>query len=228
MRLLLIEIDAHRCAQIEHRVVSWRPETELVVRNPVLQGQLAPEFLAQGFDAVLLAHEWPGGSGLAWAKELAGRAGFAPIVLLSEQAADLAAHPQPVAPGVHIVARDEIDQDKFLQVLDAAQHRQSVARAVASAGRDAQRFGGAFIRGYRCVRRLAAGPVSDLYLAESAPAGTLVALKVARDLHCEQSDLDDSFRRFLQEYEIVQRIRGPHVVRLYDLGVSDEHAWLVM
>jgi len=228
MRLLLIEIDAHRCAQIEHRVVSWRPETELVVRNPVLQGQLAPEFLAQGFDAVLLAHEWPGGSGLAWAKELAGRAGFAPIVLLSEQAADLAAHPQPVAPGVHIVARDEIDQDKFLQVLDAAQHRQSVARAVASAGRDAQRFGGAFIRGYRCVRRLAAGPVSDLYLAESAPAGTLVALKVARDLHREQSDLDDSFRRFLQEYEIVQRIRGPHVVRLYDLGVSDEHAWLVM
>src|SRR6266478_1065858 len=227
MRLLLIEIDAHRCAQIEHRVVSWRPQAELVVRNPVLQGQLAPEFLAQGFDAVLLAHEWPGGSGLAWAKELAGRTGFAPIVLLSERAADLAAH-EPILPGVHVVARDEIGQDRFLQLLEGAQHRQSVARAVASAGRDGQRFGDAFIRGYRCIRRLAAGPVSDLYLAESAQAGTLVALKVARDLHREQSDLDDSFRRFLQEYDIAQRIRSPCVVRLYDLGVSDEHAWLVM
>jgi serine/threonine protein kinase len=57
----------------------------------------------------------------------------------------------------------------------------------------------------------------------------LVALKVARDRHVEHSgELDDSFRRFLQEYEIVQRIRSPGIVRLYDLGVSDEHAWLVM
>jgi eukaryotic-like serine/threonine-protein kinase len=38
----------------------------------------------------------------------------------------------------------------------------------------------------------------------------------------------DAFRRFLQEYEIAQRIDCPAVVRFYDLGVSDEHAWLVM
>src|SRR5256885_13224554 len=36
------------------------------------------------------------------------------------------------------------------------------------------------------------------------------------------------FRRFLQEYEIGQRINDPAVVRPHDLGVSDEHAWLVM
>jgi serine/threonine protein kinase len=93
---------------------------------------------------------------------------------------------------------------------------------------EAQRFGGVFIRGYRYVRRLASGKMSDLYVAESQQAGTLVALKVARDRQQEENDLDDSFRRFLQEYEIVQRIRSPWVVRLFDLGVSDEHAWLVM
>jgi len=38
----------------------------------------------------------------------------------------------------------------------------------------------------------------------------------------------DAFRRFLQEYEIAQRIASAAVVRLHDLGVSDEHAWLVM
>src|SRR6201998_3603517 len=36
------------------------------------------------------------------------------------------------------------------------------------------------------------------------------------------------FQRFLQEYELAQRIDSPAVVRLHDLGVSDEHAWLVM
>jgi serine/threonine protein kinase len=90
-----------------------------------------------------------------------------------------------------------------------------------------QRFGEAFIRGYRRIRRLAAGPVSELYLAESEQAGALVVLKSARDQQA-QNELDSSFRRFLQEYEIVQRIRHPGVVRLYDLGVSDEHAYLVM
>ncbi len=95
-------------------------------------------------------------------------------------------------------------------------------------GRDTQRFGSAFIRGYRCIRRIATGPVSDLYLAESETAGALVALKVVRDRHKDQYDLDHTFRRFLQEYEIVQRIRHPGIVQLYDLGISDEHAWLVM
>ncbi|MDB6046522.1 MAG: hypothetical protein JWM63_5073 [Gammaproteobacteria bacterium] len=229
MRLLLIEEDSRRCAEIRQRVALWRPDAELVVRDPVLQGALPPELLAQGFDAVLLAGEWSGGSGLAWAKELAGRAGFAPIVLLSGR--DSAAY-EAIPLGVYLVSREEVAQERFTQVLAAAEHRQSFARAVwrtSVAGRDAQRFGSAFIRGYRHIRRIATGTVSDLYLGESEAAGTLVALKVARDRHVEHSgELDDSFRRFLQEYEIVQRIRSPGIVRLYDLGVSDEHAWLVM
>jgi len=55
-----------------------------------------------------------------------------------------------------------------------------------------------------------------------------VALKVARDRQDEGEQPVDAFQRFLQEHEIVQRIASDAVVRLYDLGVSDEHAWLVM
>ena len=80
MRLLLIEEDARRCAHIRERLISWRPHAELVVHCPVAQGALARDFLAQGFDVVMLADEWPGGRGLTWARELSGRAGFAPIV----------------------------------------------------------------------------------------------------------------------------------------------------
>ena len=198
------------------------------MRDPVVEGPLPHEFLAQGFDAVLLAEEWSGGSGLGWAKELAARVGFAPLVLLSGR--DSVAY-EAIPLGVQVVDRDEPGQGRLLEVLTSAQQRQSFARAVwrtSAAGRESQRFGGAFIRGYRHIRRIATGTVSDLYLGESEAAGTLVALKVARDRHLESRDLDDSFRRFLQEYEIVQRIRSPGVVRLYDLGVSDEHAWLVM
>ena len=86
MRVMLIDEDARRCAQIRERLTTWRPQATLTVHSPLKQGALAPEFLAQGFDAVLLADEWPGGRGLAWARELAARAGFAPIVLLQKRA----------------------------------------------------------------------------------------------------------------------------------------------
>ena len=229
MRLLLIEEDARRCAHIRQRLASWRPQAQLIVHSPVSQGALAPEFLAQGFDAVLLAEVWPGGRGLTWARELASRAGFAPLVLLC--GTDHSAVRDAAALGAYTLSYDELDQDAFAQVLTAAERRQVHARAVwrtSLAGRETQRFGEAFIRGYRCIRRLAAGPMSDLFVGESERAGTLVALKVARDLQDEQHEPLDMFRRFLQEYEIAQRINDPAVVRLHDLGISDDHAWLVM
>src|SRR6202023_4266548 len=204
MRLLLIEEDAHRCAHIRQRLASWRPQAQLIVHSPVSQGALPPEFLAQGFDAVLLAEVWPGGRGLNWARELASRAGFAPLVLLC--GADRSAARDAAALGAYTLSPDELDRDTFAQVLTAAERRQAYARAVwrtSGAGRETQRFGDAFIRGYRCIRRLAAGPMSDLFVAESERAGTLVALKVARDRQDEDQPVD-AFRRFLQEYEIAQ------------------------
>src|ERR1700740_691121 len=83
MRWCLIEEDKRRCADFRQRLAALRPQAELVVRDPVVQGPLPTEFLAQGYDAVILSGVWSGGGGLAWAKELAGRSGFAPLVLLS-------------------------------------------------------------------------------------------------------------------------------------------------
>jgi len=224
MRLLLIEDDAAQCETIQHRLTSRKPDAQIVVRNPDLQGPLAPEFLAQGFDAVLLGD----GRGLDELRDLTGRAGFAPIIFIAAQvdgneAKDLGAHA--------VLSRDEIQSEHFFAALADAEWTQSRARQkwqTSPAGRDTQRFGSAFIRGYRCIRRIASGPISDLYLAESELAGALVALKVVRDRNKDQYDLDHTFRRFLQEYEIVQRIKHPSVVQLYDLGISDDHAWLVM
>jgi serine/threonine protein kinase len=92
---------------------------------------------------------------------------------------------------------------------------------------ESQCFGGAFVRGYRRVRQVAAGTRADIFLAERVASRSLVALKVVRDQQ-ERGEAPDSFLRFLQEYEIAQRISHPGIVRLFDLGVSDEHAWLVM
>jgi tRNA A-37 threonylcarbamoyl transferase component Bud32/DNA-binding NarL/FixJ family response regulator len=230
MRLLMIEDDARYCALIRHHLTCRWPDAELVVSSPVLHPMPAPEYVAQGFDAVLVSYEWPGGRGIDWVKDFASRPRFAPIIFLSEQADDAEAR-QALAYGAHAaLGKTKIDHERLLEAFATAFGKQMQARAdwrTSAEAKEMQRFGEAFIRGYRRIRRLAAGPVSELYLAESEQAGTLVVLKVARDQQA-QNELDSSFRRFLQEYEIVQRIRHPGVVRLYDLGVSDQHAYLVM
>src|ERR1700752_4409082 len=119
MRLLLIEEDAHRCEHIRERLASWRPQAQLIVHSPLSQGALAPEFLAQGFDAVLLADTWPGGRGLSWARELAGRSGFAPLVLLCGE--DRSAARDAAALGAYSLSHDELDRDAFTEVLTAAE-----------------------------------------------------------------------------------------------------------
>ena len=230
MRLLMFEDDARYCALIRHHLTCRWPDAQLVVSSPVAHPKPAPEFLAQGFDAVLLSHAWPGGRGLEWLQDFVARPRFAPIIFLSGGSEDDDAR-AAIKLGAHAaIGRSKIEHGKLLDALASASSKQVQARAewrTSAEAHAAQKFGEAFIRGYRRIRRLAAGPVSELYLAESEQAGALVVLKVARDQQTE-NELDQSFRRFLQEYEIVQRIRAPGVVRLYDLGVSDQHAYLVM
>ena len=230
MRLLMVEDDARFTALIQHHASCRWPEARLTVHSPRMQGALSPEFLAQGFDAVLIAGSGAGGRGFDWLRDAVRRPGFAPVIFLTSDPSAARAR-QAMELGAHAVLdRGRFEHEQLIDALSAAAEKQSVARAnwrTAADAQEVQRFSGAFVPGYRRIRQLAGGRVSDLYLAESEQAGALVVLKVARDLE-PANELDQSFRRFLQEYEIVRRITHPSIVRLYDLGVSDAHAYLVM
>src|SRR5581483_831421 len=128
MRLLLIEEDPRRCALIQHHLTSWKPDVGVVLHSPRLQGTLAPGFLAQGFDAVLLSRLWAGGRGLDWVRDLAGRTGFAPVVLLSEYSDDADARRALELGAEAVIGRDELDSPRFFGILDAAAERQARAR----------------------------------------------------------------------------------------------------
>ncbi len=226
----MIEDDARFTALIQHHASCRWPEARLTVHSPRVQGALSPEFLAQGFDAVLVAGSGPDARGFDWLREAVRRPGFAPVIFLSSDPSDARAR-QALGLGAQAVLdRGRFEHEVLIAALSAAAQKQAIARAnwrTAADAQEVQRFSGAFVPGYRRIRQLSGGRVADLYLAESEQVGALVALKVARDRE-PANELDQSFRRFLQEYEIVRRITHPSIVRLYDLGVSDEHAYLVM
>jgi serine/threonine protein kinase len=129
-----------------------------------------------------------------------------------------------------VLVKNRIEHEGFLALLEAASrdHKRALADwRVSPEAIESRRFGEARIPEYRRARLLARGSVSQLYVAESEKAGTLVVLKVTPSRR-DESGIDQVFARFLQEYEIAQRVRHPNIVRLYELGVADDHAYLAM
>jgi eukaryotic-like serine/threonine-protein kinase len=66
-----------------------------------------------------------------------------------------------------------------------------------------------------------------IYLAESERAGAMVVLKVFSQVP-DVSERLVGFDRFIQEYEIVAGLNHPNIVRIYDLGIADDHAYIAM
>ena len=230
MRLLLVEEDPKVRSLLRHHLSCRWPEVRISAHPPLQRGPLPPEFLAQGYDAVLLSPPSEEDDGIAALHELCTRPGFAPVIFvmprdvpaLRERAMDAGAY--------GVVVRSRIDHDGLLKMLEAAgrDHRRALADwRISPEAIESRRFGEARIPEYRRARLLARGSVSQLYVAESEKAGTLVVLKVTPSRR-DESGIDQVFARFLQEYEIAQRVRHPNIVRLYELGVADDHAYLAM
>jgi eukaryotic-like serine/threonine-protein kinase len=230
MRLLLIVQDARYRSLIRHHVTCEWPGAELIMRSARAHGRLPPEFLAQGYDAVLIDQDWQAGSGLDWLRDLAARPGFAPVIFLADQGDTDTARQARIFGTFAVLTKQRFSHVTLIDVLTEAARVQQRAQAdwrVSPAAEESRRFGSVRIPGYRCVRRLAGGSVSQLYLAESHKAGALMVIKVTPSVR-DASGIDQSFERFLQEYEIAHRLHHSCIVRCHELGVADDHAYLAM
>jgi len=229
LRLLLIEEDAKVRALIRHHVSCRWPEAQIRAHPPAVRGPLPGEFLAQGYDAVLLS-SLRDGQGIAWLRELVSRRGFAPVIFLIDSNEEALRAHATEAGACGVVYRDRVDHAYFIELLQRArrEHRRALADwRVSPEALESRRFGDARIPGYRRARLLARGSISQLYVAESEKVGALVALKVTPSRR-DESGVDQALARFIQEYEIAQRVRHANIVRLYELGVADDHAYLAM
>ncbi|WP_428262331.1 protein kinase domain-containing protein [Haliangium sp.] len=85
---------------------------------------------------------------------------------------------------------------------------------------------GARVGGCTIERHIASGNFGSVYAAKRGEQGQRVAVKV---LHPELINFGEPFVRFLREARILDLIRHPNVVRVFDSGVlSDGRAFLVM
>jgi hypothetical protein len=213
----------------QHVLIVW-PEAECRVHAPMVSGRLHSAFCAIGYDVVLLDDRVERGRGSEWFENLMHRPGFPPVIYLAPaDEADLMEEIMRRG-ALECIVRERIDHRRLALALRAGvqQRRQELALLSTAGNADqVSRFGEIRILGHRFVRELAVGGSSMVYLAESERAGDMVVLKVLRD--AEEAGTDHiQFARFLQEYELISKIRHPNVVRIYDLGIADDHAYIAM
>jgi serine/threonine protein kinase len=231
MRLLLIDDDPRYRTLLRHHISCDWPDVDLVSYNPRVRGPLTPGFLAQGYSAVLLDHEWKGGgSGAEWLKDFQARGGFAPVIFLAADDESADAEAARAAGAFEVLGKKKIKHTVLNGAIRRAADEQAKAQGRWRMSPDAkleQDFAGARLKAYRRIELIAKGSVSDLFLAESADVGGVVVLKVTPAVR-KDSGIDQSMERFLQEFEILRGIQHPNIVRIYDLGVTDDHLFLAM
>jgi hypothetical protein len=227
MRLLLIaERAEYRLLVRKHVEIDW-PEAVIVEHRLGEDAAFEAQFAAAGFDAAVLIAAPPTARAELLAADLLARPEFAPIVFVLLEDAPLKI---PAVPGLQRLYGRRVDRAALLRLLAAAAREQFKVQALRRshpAFAERYRFGAVSIRGHRCLRQVGSGGMCEIYLAESERAGMLVVLKVFSQVP-DVSERFVGFDRFLQEYEIVARLTHRNIVRIYALGVADDHAYIAM
>ncbi len=225
-RFLVITDQTSFGRALEHHISIVWSDAECRIHSPKHSGRFHSAFAAIGYDAVLLDDRVEQGLGLDWLRDLIQRPQFPPIVYFAA-GDDLARAKAALEAGaIACVVRERIDHGKLAQALrDGVTRRRSAVPSLLVD--EHSRFGPITIFGHRFVSELAVGGTSLVYLAEGQRAGEMVVLKVLSEQADEQKG-QLHFRRFLQEYELISRIRHPNVVRIFDMGIASDRAYIAM
>jgi tRNA A-37 threonylcarbamoyl transferase component Bud32 len=231
VRALIVSDRAdYRQLLAHHVTLEWRDALPAEY-EPSTRGRLPPGFTGAAYDVVLLDHEVQEGRGLEWLEDLAERQYFPPIVYFVP-GADAALSGKALSCGAaHVLGRAEFEHGQLASALRCAM--ESRHNVLADTSRAAlaplppDRFGSVRIRGYCCLRRIAVGGSSSVFLAEHAKTGEKRVLKIFRQVP-DVVEGSTTFDRFLREYELVAHLDHPNIVRIYDIGVADDHLFLAM
>ncbi len=222
---MIIDGQADFRTLLMHHVTTHWADAIISAYDPITAGHLPDEFGGAGNDLVLLGSELGDREGIDVVKRFLKTKIFPAVVYFgAEEEKD--AILRAGADGFFV--RDTIMHDALIVKLSdilIARHR------LASTGSlfvgDLATGINPLIRGYRFIRKLGTTEHSAVYLAERESVHQNVVLKVLRQI----PDVDDTvgaFDRFLQEYELIAELDHPNIVRIFDLGVGDDHAHIAM
>lgn len=81
------------------------------------------------------------------------------------------------------------------------------------------------LQGYRLIKKLGEGGMSQVFLAEHTATGAQHVLKLIR---ITEDDDGEILQRFISEYALISQIDHPNVAKIFAQGFSTSHAYIAM
>ena len=221
---MIIDAQSDFRTLLMHHVTTHWPDAIITVYDPVTAGYLPDEFSGAGNDIVLLGSDQGDRDSLSILRQFVETPAFPAVIYFGEDSKS-----QALAAGASAYfQKDNVRHNAFIvRMGDVLRNRQRVATTDSLFVGDMSTGIHPLIKGYRFIKRIAVSEHSAVYLAKKESVGVNMVLKVLRQVP-DVSDGLGAFDRFLQEYEMIADLDHPNIVRIYDLGVSDDHAHIAM
>mgnify|MGYP001546687301 CR=1 FL=1 len=223
---MIIDGQAAFRSLLMHHVSTHWPDAIITDFDPIVGGHLPDEFSGAGNDVILLGSELGDRQGVDVVKRFRKNPNFPAVVYFGRK--DEAG---PVldrgADGFFL--REGFSHDALIvRLSDILVARRRVSSTGSLFMGDKAAGIEPLIKGYRFIKKLGTSSHSSVYLAEREATGVKMVLKVLRQIPDVNEESIAAFDRFLQEYEMIAGIDHPNIVKIFDLGVADDHAHIAM
>jgi serine/threonine protein kinase len=225
IKAIIIEANKDYRSLLAHHLTSHWPSSKITEYDPEESGRFSEGFSGAGNDLVVLGDPLGEESGLDWLRQFIAVKDFPPVIVLGD-GLDRNIVAAIKAGASDYISRTNISHENFIEiceaVLDTAEAgRESSSSTVKSA------IDIPALKGYEVERRISGGEIASVYLTRDTNTGRDTVLKVLRQVP-DTGGGNVAFDRFLREFELIGKLSHPNIVKIFNLGIADDHAFIAM
>jgi len=228
LKVLIIDDDEDLRNLLAHYLIQEWPELQVEQFDPLLREMPDASFPLGDYDVVILDYMLGRGDGLDWLQQLKRRADCPSVLFLTGAGNEVIAVRAMKLGADDYQRKQELTRERLvasMRELVMVKLEKGTTQAL-SARAEGHELGARIqIPGISVLRLIGEGGMSRVYLASREGDDEPLVVKILRS---EVTNDKSALERFIEEYNLVERIRCRHVARIYGHGVSDGLAYLVM
>jgi FixJ family two-component response regulator/tRNA A-37 threonylcarbamoyl transferase component Bud32 len=228
VKVLIIDDDEDLRNILAHHLKKEWPDIQVEPFDPLERDMPDASFPLGSYDVIILDYMLGRGDGLEWLEAFKKRMDCPPVLFLTGAGNEVIAVRAMKAGADDYQRKQELTREKLVTSVRELAH-EKIERTMPPEviARQAGHELGARIQipGIKVLRLIGEGGMSRVYLASREGDDVPLVVKILRS---EVTGDKKALERFMEEYNLVERIRSRHVAAIYGHGVSGEHAYLVM
>ena len=228
MRVLVIDDDEELRGLLAYYIRQEWPQAAVEEFDPLVREMPDDKFPFGDYDLIVLDYMLGRGDGLEWLHAFRKRSDCPPVLFLTGAGNEIIAVRAMKAGASDYQRKQELTRERLItSIRDLTQDAAEKTLSPELAARMEGHMLGERVRipGFRILRLIGEGGMSRVYLASRDRDDEPLVVKILRSEAMADKNV---LARFMEEYALVERIKGRHVARIHGHGVSEGHAYLVM